>query len=79
MSGGEKQKVQLARCLAQNARLLLLDEPTASLDAENKKMVTDILRSLTISEIPTIILVTHDRELADLRGWQKIVIGGSGE
>ncbi|MCR5318304.1 MAG: DUF1893 domain-containing protein [Treponema sp.] len=79
LSGGEKQKVQLARCLAQNAKLLLLDEPTASLDVENKKMVTDILRSLTLSEIPTIILVTHDKELADLRGWQRIVIGGSGE
>jgi len=75
LSGGEKQKIQLARCLAQNAKLLLLDEPTASLDCENRKMVTDILRSLTLSEIPTIIVVTHDKELADLRGWQKLIIG----
>lgn len=70
LSGGEKQKVQLARCLAQNAQVLLLDEPTASLDAENKKMVTDILLSLTISEIPTIIVVTHDKELTEMRGWE---------
>ncbi|MCR5614456.1 ABC transporter ATP-binding protein [Treponema sp.] len=75
LSGGEKQKIHLARCLAQNAKLLLLDEPTASLDAENKKMVMDILRSLTISEIPTIIVVTHDKELADMHGWEKLVIG----
>lgn len=76
LSDGEKQKIHLARCLAQNAKLLLLDEPTASLDAENKKMVTDILRSLTLSEIPTIIVVTHDKELATLRGWEKLVLGG---
>jgi len=75
LSGGEKQKVSLARCLAQNAKLLLLDEPTSALDVENKKMVTDILRSLTISEIPTIIVVTHDKELAQLPGWEKLVIG----
>lgn len=76
LSGGEKQKISLARCLAQNAKLLLLDEPTSALDAENKKMVTDILRSLTISEIPTIIVVTHDKELANLHGWEKLVLGG---
>ncbi len=70
LSGGEKQKIGLSRCLAQDAKLLLLDEPTASLDAENKKMVVDILRSLTVSEIPTIIVVTHDKELTNLRGWE---------
>lgn len=75
LSGGEKQKVSMARCLAQNAKLLLLDEPTSALDAENKKMVIDILRSLTISEIPTIIVVTHDPELAQMKGWEKIVLG----
>lgn len=75
LSGGEKQKISLARCLAQNAKLLLLDEPTSALDAENKKMVTDILRSLTISEIPTIIVVTHDKELANLHGWEKLMLG----
>lgn len=76
LSGGEKQKVQLSRCLAQNAKLLLLDEPTASLDAENKQMVVDILRSLTISEIPTIIVVTHDKDLAQLKGWNTLKLGG---
>jgi len=72
LSGGEKQKVNLSRCLAQNAKLLLLDEPTASLDLENKKMVIDILHSLGISEIPTIIVVTHDNELNSLRNWKTI-------
>lgn len=77
LSGGEKQKISLSRCLAQNAKLLLLDEPTAALDAENKKMVTDILRSLTVSEIPTIIVVTHDKELCQMRGWEKLVLSDS--
>lgn len=72
LSGGEKQKVSLARCLAQKAKLLLLDEPTANMDKENRKMVIDILHSLSISEIPTIIMVTHDDELKELKGWETI-------
>ncbi len=75
LSGGEKQKVSISRCLAQHARLLLLDEPTSALDEENRRMVTDILRSLTVTEIPTIITVTHDRELAALRGWEVMQLG----
>ncbi len=79
LSGGEKQKIGLARCLAQDAKLLLLDEPTASLDVENKKMVMDILRSLTVSEIPTIIVVTHDKDLSNLRGWTVMNLDKKGE
>lgn len=75
LSGGEKQKVSLARCLAQKARLLLLDEPTANLDKENRRMVVDILTSLSISEIPTIIMVTHDKELTSLKKWEVLNIG----
>ena len=69
LSGGEKQKVSFARCLAQNAKLLLLDEPTAALDAESRSCVVEILHSLSVSEIPTIILVTHDDSLLRMRGW----------
>lgn len=75
LSGGEKQKVSLARCLAQKARLLLLDEPTANLDKDNRRMVVDILHSLSISEIPTIIMVTHDKELTSLKKWEVLNIG----
>lgn len=70
LSGGEKQKVSIARCLAQQAKLLLLDEPTSALDTENRKMVTDIIKSLTITEIPTIVISTHDKDLAKLNGWE---------
>lgn len=75
LSGGEKQKVSLARCLAQEAKLLLLDEPTANLDKDNRQMVIDILHSLSISEIPTIIMVTHDKELTSLKKWEVLYLG----
>lgn len=75
LSGGEKQKVSLARCLAQKARLLLLDEPTANLDKDNRQMVINILSSLSISEIPTIIMVTHDKELTSLKKWEVLRLG----
>lgn len=79
LSGGEKQKVSLSRCLVQNAKLLLLDEPTAALDSENKKMVKDILLSLSVTEIPTIIVVTHDKDLYTMNGWQQLNLNKEGE
>lgn len=75
LSGGEKQKVSIARCLAQNAQVLLLDEPTSALDDTSRDMVKNILQSLSVKEIPTIITVTHDREFAQALGWKSLVIG----
>ena len=57
LSGGEKQKVSIARCIAQNAKVLLLDEPTSALDESSRQAVTQILKSLSVKEIPTIITV----------------------
>lgn len=75
LSGGEKQKVSFARCLAQNAKILLLDEPTASLDNENKKMVVELLGKFVEKDGPTIIMVTHDKELSQLEGWKILHLG----
>lgn len=75
LSGGEKQKVSIARCLAQNAKVLLLDEPTSQLDENARNMVIEILNSLAVKEIPTIIIVTHDMELVEKLGWRSLSIG----
>jgi len=69
LSGGEKQRVNLARCLAQKARVLLLDEPTSSLDREGKEVLRTLLHDLSLNEMPTLILVTHDDAWALPLGW----------
>ncbi len=62
LSGGERQRVSLARCLAQDARLLLLDEPTASLDAAARTGVIELLERLRERLGLAILMVSHDAE-----------------
>ncbi|MBF0713748.1 ATP-binding cassette domain-containing protein [Gemella sp. GH3] len=64
LSDGEQQRVALARLMLQNKPIVLADEPTASLDTENRNVVFSILKKLQ-SDGKTIIIVTHDRELAN--------------
>lgn len=65
LSGGERQRVLLARAIAQDAKLLLLDEPTAALDLKHEARVWQILRRLA-SEGRAVVGVTHDLNLASL-------------
>lgn len=60
LSGGEKQRVSLARCLCQHAKVLLFDEPTSFLDKEGKDDLMVLLRELCDNETPTILMVSHD-------------------
>ena len=64
LSGGEKQRVAAARALMMNPDIILADEPTGSLDEKNKKELSDLLLKLRQEYGQTILLVTHDKELA---------------
>jgi putative ABC transport system ATP-binding protein len=64
LSGGERQRVAIARALANEPELILADEPTGSLDSANARQVLDLLRSLHDSRGLTVLMVTHDAEVA---------------
>ena len=63
LSGGEQQRVALARLILKDPKIILADEPTGSLDTKNGKIVIDLLLKL-LDENKTMIVVTHDLELA---------------
>lgn len=65
LSGGQKQRVAIARALISKPALLLLDEPTGNLDAESSEAVYSILQTLRLRFNQSIIVVTHDVELAN--------------
>ena len=65
LSGGEQQRVAIARSLCSGAPVLLADEPTGNLDGENTRIVMEILRRLAHEEGRCVIVVTHDPEVAE--------------
>ncbi len=64
LSDGEYQRASIARSLVQNSGIILLDEPTAFLDIENKAIITKLLHDISVNEGKTIIFSTHDLPLA---------------
>ena len=78
LSGGEKQKVMLARALAQEPKALLLDEPTSALDIQNQYQVLKLVREICHKDQITAIVVIHDLNLA-LRFCDRFLLLKDGE
>lgn len=64
MSGGEQQRVSIARALAKNPKIILGDEPTGALDSETGVIVLELLQQLCQNQHKTVILVTHNADIA---------------
>ena len=65
LSGGEQQRVAIARTLAQGCKIILADEPTGNLDSTNTRNIVDILCTLAHDDGCTVIIVTHDHSVAE--------------
>jgi tungstate transport system ATP-binding protein len=75
LSGGEKQRVALARAKVLDPRVLLVDEPTASLDTQARAQVTELLRKTATGE-NCVVVACHDRELLELEGARRWHLAG---
>lgn len=77
MSGGMQQRLQIARCLAQEPRLLLMDEPFGALDAMTRQVLQDEVLSIAEARNMTVLFVTHDLEEALYLGKQVIALAAN--
>ncbi|MHC5082879.1 MAG: ABC transporter ATP-binding protein [Planctomycetota bacterium] len=78
LSGGERQRVFIARALAQQTPVLLLDEPTSHLDLKHQVRIFDLLKQMQNEQGKTILLVTHDINLASQYCDRVLLLAGGG-
>jgi putative ABC transport system ATP-binding protein len=78
LSGGEQQRVSIARALANRPSLLLADEPTGNLDSRTGEDILNLIRDLSLSMGMTVVMVTHERALAE-RFARRLIFLGDGK
>jgi lipoprotein-releasing system ATP-binding protein len=76
LSGGEQQRVAVARALINRPAVLLADEPSGNLDSQNKKELHELLLRIHEEKNQTIIIVTHDKELSAIAHRQLLMKDG---
>ena len=76
LSGGQKQRVAIARALIGQPSLILADEPTGSLDSETAREILELLLSIQKEQRVTLLIVTHDNQVAHLMQKKIRVRGG---
>ncbi len=76
LSGGEQQRVAIARALANDPSILLADEPTGNLDSNNGRHIVDLILDIHDRRGTTIVLATHDMELAEKANRTLVLKGG---
>lgn len=76
LSGGQQQRVAIARALIMNPKLILADEPTGNLDTKNGKIIMELLTNLNKQDGITIVIVTHDIEIAKQTKRQIVIRDG---
>jgi len=76
LSGGEQQRVGIARATIHNPRLILADEPTGELDSVTSRQVVDLLHGLVIDQGCTVAVVTHDACVAERADWVAAMVDG---
>ncbi|HEY8479014.1 MAG TPA: ABC transporter ATP-binding protein, partial [Spirillospora sp.] len=76
LSGGERQRVVLARALAQQTRVLLLDEPTTALDIGHQQQVMELIDRLRLSDELTVVTTIHDLTLAGQYADRLVLLSG---
>jgi len=65
LSGGQQQRVAIARALVGNPQIILADEPTGALDSHTSDVVMELLKDIHKAQGVTVIVITHDQEVAD--------------